>query len=170
MNLKANGTSNPKGNKKHLQKVCEKKGLPVTVTERKIKEGWAFKTKGALQILFERGWIDPTNIHHYTEKGKINACSNPTTPVDPTGCNFSIKQLMKRQLDFVNELTLLQFHGHLMGITVDRSPKCHPEVAGEGIEYLWGLAKMYYRIRLRTNDPKNCFGSLWANQQTVELC
>jgi hypothetical protein len=25
-----------------------------------------------------------------------------------------------------------------------RSPKCHPELAGEGIEYDWGAAKQWY--------------------------
>ena len=32
-----------------------------------------------------------------------------------------------------------------MNITVDRTPKCHPEVAGEGIEYSWAHAKIYLR-------------------------
>ena len=34
------------------------------------------------------------------------------------------------------------------------SPKCHPELAGHGIEYCWGGAKMYFR---RNNDifPRN---------------
>ena len=26
----------------------------------------------------------------------------------------------------------------------DQSPKCHPEIAGEGIEYCWGLSKLWY--------------------------
>jgi hypothetical protein len=30
-------------------------------------------------------------------------------------------------------------------VRVDRTPKCHPELAGEGIEYMWALAKLYYR-------------------------
>ena len=30
-------------------------------------------------------------------------------------------------------------------ISVIRSPKCHPEIAGEGIEYDWAGAKSYYR-------------------------
>jgi hypothetical protein len=42
-------------------------------------------------------------------------------------------------------LTLLQYHGKKLGVIVDRTPKCHPEIAGEGIEYLWGVAKMIYR-------------------------
>ena len=29
------------------------------------------------------------------------------------------------------------------------SPKCHPELAGHGIEYYWGASKMYFR---RNND------------------
>ena len=29
------------------------------------------------------------------------------------------------------------------------SPKCHPELAGHGIEYAWGASKMYFR---RNND------------------
>ena len=27
----------------------------------------------------------------------------------------------------------------------EMSPKCHPELAGVGIEYSWGKAKMYFR-------------------------
>ena len=52
---------------------------------------------------------------------------------------------MKLQSDFVNELTLLQFHAKRIGVTVDRTPKCHPEIAGEGIEYAWALSKLSYR-------------------------
>mmetsp|Transcript_15909 Transcript_15909/g.45748 ORF Transcript_15909/g.45748 Transcript_15909/m.45748 type:complete len:162 (+) Transcript_15909:833-1318(+) len=37
--------------------------------------------------------------------------------------------------------------------SVDRTPKCHPELAGEGIEYSWGAAKNYYR-RLPLADKK----------------
>jgi hypothetical protein len=32
-----------------------------------------------------------------------------------------------------------------MGVNIDRTPKCHPELAGEGVEYTWALAKLYYR-------------------------
>ena len=32
-----------------------------------------------------------------------------------------------------------------MGVSLDRTPKCHPEMAGEGIEYVWALAKLRYR-------------------------
>ena len=32
-----------------------------------------------------------------------------------------------------------------MGATLHRSPKYHCEIAGEGVEYSWGNAKMLYR-------------------------
>ena len=52
---------------------------------------------------------------------------------------------MKLQNDFATERTLLQFHGHKLGVMIDRTPKCHPEIAGEGIEYRSALAKCHYR-------------------------
>jgi len=43
--------------------------------------------------------------------------------------------------------------GERLGVEVDRSTKCHPELAGEGIEYTWGLAKGLYR-KARLSDKK----------------
>ena len=86
--------------------------------------------------------IRKLHLHHYTEKGKKEKYEVPS---DPTGCNFSIERILAKQADFCNELTLLQYHARKLGALVDRSPKCHPELAGEGIEYLWGLAKLWYR-------------------------
>ena len=157
-NMKADGISNPVGNKKQLQQMCTQRNLPLTVTENKIIEGWHMKPKGAFQILFERGWLDPINIHHYTAEGRKDADSNPIQATDPTGCNWSINELMTRQSDFINELTLLQYHGQKLGVVVDRSPKCHPEIAGEGIEYLWGLSKFWYRrTPIHTKRSKDNF-------------
>eukprot|EP00957_Ditylum_brightwellii_P044730 3391929-Ditylum_brightwellii.AAC.1 len=54
-------------------------------------------------------------------------------------------------MDFVEEKTLLQHMGEAAGrnlgisVTIDRSPKGHPEVAGEGIKYTWVCAKFYMR-------------------------
>ena len=68
---------------------------------------------------------------------------------------------MKLQSDFVNEITLLQHHGIKMGVTINRSPKCHPEIAGEGIEYDWGLSKLHYcRNPLKHKRNKEKFHSL----------
>ena len=52
---------------------------------------------------------------------------------------------MKKQRDFVEETTLMQYYGIKMSVVVDRTPKCHPELAGEGIKYGWVIAKLHYR-------------------------
>jgi len=68
--------------------------------------------------------------------------------------NFEMTDLLREnRLDFINEETLLQYHGKMLGVLVDRSPKCHPEVAGEGIEYSWGCGKGKYR-RLPLTDKR----------------
>ena len=102
--------------------------------------------------MFERGWIDPMQIQQYTSDGMKETSSiqpncnvGVTTLIDPTGCKFSIKSLMLLQKDFTNEVTLLQYHAGELGAIVDRSPKCHPEIAGEGIKYAWALSKFFYR-------------------------
>ena len=146
--LKEAGILNPPGSKADLQQQCINLNIPIKASNRTVSEGWYEKQKGALQILFERGWIDPANLQHYTadgKKGLSSAASSEESPNDPTGCNFSIKALIKIQNDFITELTLLQYHGKKLGCIIDRSPKCHPEIAGEGIEYVWALAKCHYR-------------------------
>jgi hypothetical protein len=80
------------------------------------------------QVLWERGWIDPTDLNKYTQKGRkdhLGVIDN----------NTSIDYLMSLQSDFVNEKTMLQHIGEKLGCFMDRTPKCHPEKAGEGIEY-----------------------------------
>lgn len=52
---------------------------------------------------------------------------------------------MSLQSDFVNEKTMLQFIGEKLGCIIDRTPKCHPEMAGDGIKYEWVMAKLWYR-------------------------
>ena len=158
--LNSAGMINPTGTKKELQEQSTRLGLPTKKQYNVISEGWVNRPKGSLQILYERGWINPELIQHYTSDGKkqtdsnqtnCNADKNPESsssshiPVDPTGCNYSLKAIMKLQYDFANELTLLQFHGNELGVIIDRTPKCHPEIAGEGIEYAWALSKFFYR-------------------------
>ena len=101
-----------------------------------IEEGWCNKPKGTLQILFERGWINPTHNKDYTWHGKINDLGivNEST---------SIKALLNKQPDFISEMTLLQFIGDEIDVVVDRSPKCHSELAGEVIEYAWAVVKLF---------------------------
>jgi hypothetical protein len=134
------GISNPVGSAKQLQAQCRLLNLPITKREEIVQEGWLNKPKGSLQILYERGWIDPTDVKKYTEKGRLDEMGIPIE-------NMSINLLMQKQMDFVSELTLLQYYGRQMGVSIDRTPKCHPEIAGDGIEYVWALAKLFYRYQ-----------------------
>ena len=55
---------------------------------------------------------------------------------------------MSKQPDFLEEETLLQHYARELGVEPDNSPKCHPEIAGDGIEYDWVYAKLHYRAQL----------------------
>jgi hypothetical protein len=48
---------------------------------------------------------------------------------------------MEQLSDFQDEESIKQYHGRTLGAKVDQTPKCHPEMAGEGIEYSWAAAK-----------------------------
>ena len=146
--LKAKGVS-AKGNKVAIVELCKQNNVPYKVVTETIKEGWQGKPKGMLQILWERGFIEqePSKAESfYTNDGKKDAFGNliPGT---------SLRKMMSELIDFIQEETLLQYHGKTLGVIVDRSPKCHPEVAGEGIEYSWGCAKGKYR-RLPLSDKR----------------
>ena len=64
--LKSQGVSDPKGSRKVLQEQCTQIGVPLYKTIDTIQEGWVGKSKGSLQILFERGWINPEKLSDYT--------------------------------------------------------------------------------------------------------
>ena len=116
-------------------------GIALSVTEEKVKsKGWVGEAKGLMQVLYERGWIDAQKKvnKHYTMAGSKDLFGN----IIP-GTN--LKELMENAPDFLNEVTLLQEKLSTLGVTVHRSPKCHAELAGEGIEYSWGFCKNAYR-------------------------
>ena len=52
--------------------------------------------------------------------------------------------------DFKHEQTQMMFILNLLGVFLDLTPKCHPEIAGRGVEYAWGYAKL--RFRMEFND------------------
>jgi hypothetical protein len=126
--------------KDELQILCKQKNIPIEEELDEAVEGWEGKPKGMLQILWERGFVDPSKKKEdYTLQGKKDAFGkvNPET---------SLKHLMSLLTDFIEEEILLQYHGRLLKVKVVRTPKCHsPEIAGKGIEYNWGCGKGFYR-------------------------
>jgi hypothetical protein len=58
-------------------------------------------------------------------------------------------------LIFANEETLLESFAHTLGVRAGKSPPGHPEVAGEGIEFVWGAGnKVCFRFH-PLQDKKN---------------
>ncbi len=140
-----------RGTAKDLIKRAEENGISSKVTTAKIIEGWQGKAKGLMQILWERGFIDERNLDKYTMNGRqdVFGVLIPET---------SLMYLMGNCEDFEEEESLLQANGREMGVLVDRTPKCHCELAGEGIEYTWGCSKNYYRaLKLQDKRGKEKF-------------
>jgi hypothetical protein len=152
------------GTKKDLLARCAANSVSTSEESPKMLEGWVGRPKGAFQILFERGFIKLDEgqslaqaYKTYTMDAKKDAFGQP---IAGTG----LKDMIAALPDFVDEKTLLQHHAESRSIdegqqiTLIRSPKCHPEVAGEGIEYDWAASKSWYRrLPLSKKNTKEKF-------------
>ncbi len=145
---------------KNLQDVATANQLPLEHAVPRIKEGWMGKPKGMLQILFERGFLDTrgkTNdeiVKYYTVNGRKDDNGNEIA-------NTSLKKIVANLPDFRNEITQLQFRATQLGVRIVCSPKYHPEIAGESIEYCWAQSKNTYRgFPLKDKRTKESFRKL----------
>ena len=85
------------------------------------------------QILMERGlWVDGMRAKAPIIKGVARH-------------DLSAKDVLAKQPDFLEETTLLEDMVSQRGYFLRPSPICHPEIAGQGVEYSWGMSKRYYR-------------------------
>lgn len=171
--LESLGLTNVKGNKTHVVQLALRNGIDLKREVTSVSQGWEGKPKGKLQIAFERGLLDPTKKYEfYSEKGKKDAYGGVIE-------GSSIDEALQSCRDFAEEKTLLQLRAEEMGITVYRSPKCHPELAGYGIEYVWGVIKNEYRrLPLKEKKGKENFLKLvdrlvsrdWINTTVIRNC
>ena len=60
---------------------------------------------------------------------------------------------------------IIQSKGHILLL----SPKCHPEVAGCGIEYSWGKSKMAFRRNFNDCAGKNLQDNIVKSLATVTM-
>ncbi len=123
---------------KNLQRLCRNMQISLIETTPKTQLGWEGQPRGMFQILWEHGWIDETNLLKYTVSGR----KKKLCVVEP---DTSLKYFLGRRRDFKEKESLLPAQGRCLGITVDLMPKCHCELAGEGIEYSRGCTKKFYR-------------------------
>lgn len=152
----------PKGTtKKDLEKECERLGIACTKSVPVILPGWVGKPKGLLQVCWERGLIDENKS--YTRLGIKDPFGNhlPGTNLD---------ELLGSCDDFQNEISALGHHAAQLGVRVILTPKCHAELAGEGIEYTWGCAKGNYRnLTLSKKKGKENFRTSVKNCMSEEV-
>jgi hypothetical protein len=69
--LQQKGIANSKGNKQQIKDMlAQRAGIPLLYEQQEIIQGWEGKPKGMEQILWEQGWIDPSqNCKVYTVHG-----------------------------------------------------------------------------------------------------
>eukprot|EP00590_Aulacoseira_subarctica_P008587 CAMPEP_0172421816 /NCGR_PEP_ID=MMETSP1064-20121228/8040_1 /TAXON_ID=202472 /ORGANISM="Aulacoseira subarctica , Strain CCAP 1002/5" /LENGTH=296 /DNA_ID=CAMNT_0013162393 /DNA_START=79 /DNA_END=966 /DNA_ORIENTATION=- len=121
-----------------LVELAAHHGISLAHAPENLQEGWIGKAKGMLQIAWERGLINPTKWSEY----QVNA------PCDAFGAedkSLSLRDILASCEDFENEQSQLEWVITELGGCCQMSPKYHPEIAGEGIEYLWGYIKKLYR-------------------------
>jgi hypothetical protein len=116
--------------------------------EQHTIQGYVGKPKGKYHYLMERGLYLPT-MHAGNSGPEISriVCDKGVYNYS-LDCNFVLSQCS----DFLAEkgalATLIESRGHICVA----SPKCHPELAGNGIEYAWGIIKKKFRA---INDEEN---------------
>ena len=149
---------------KEAKTTAAKNNIPITKTEPKVIKGWVNQPKGMLQILYERGFIDPNiDIRKYTEKGlKLDDGS--------LDASMSYKTMTANLPDFIGEQSQLEYIASILGARILSSPKYHPELAGEGIEYCWGVSKGWYRKqKLEDKQNKSLFTKLVASSMSDDV-
>ena len=102
-----------------------------------VKEGYVGKAKGLTQLLKERGLF----VEGMTKDGTCTAGGRKFYKGD----EFNMVLVLNNQPDYKAERTALETLGDSLGVVVQASTKCHPEIAGEGIEYGFALMKMHYK-------------------------
>ena len=123
------------------------------------------KSKGLLQVLWERGWVDETRLGEYSLKGMKHQVDNDGN-IKEEHRHFVLRTLISNCADFKEEKSAMEVlledltnkSANNQTIELLVSPKYHCELAGEGVEYCWGLSKRFFRNKgLETKNTKNKF-------------
>jgi hypothetical protein len=152
LDLRGRGISTKgKNNKQELVALCEQHQIAITKNVEKIKDGLEGKPNGLLQVLWEQGLVECTNL-------KDKSCTGNKDNLGVVNKGTSLRHIMGMCSDFLNEESMLQHFAKNLGVTVLLTPKCHAELAGEGVEYVWAGAKGAYRnMSLKQEKRKDNF-------------
>ena len=155
-----------KKNMSELSDLCRCNGIELAVEQLVVAEGWMGAAKGLFQVLWERGWIYPYNMHKYVQKPRSTWLEADGKTVKEEFLaeyqRYSLVHLMNECPDVKEEKSAMEKRAadllgrHNRNIEILVSTKYHCEMAGEGIEYGWGYAKKVFQSILlqqkRTKD------------------
>jgi len=100
------------------------------------------KPKGLKQILWERGLYVDGMLTHQTDTVAMRKLMDGGEGLPE---HLDMKRVLARQPDFLAEKCALQQMIEDRGHIFLKSPACHPEIAGYGIEYCWGYSSTIFR-------------------------
>ena len=120
------------------------------LNDRGWRKGYIGQQVGAVLYLKKRGlWKEGM-------KGKLTAAEKKKHEKEMTLPDISMRVLdvLADQPDFKEEKMAIEAMWEYGGHIMQPSVKCHPEIAGVGVEYVWGMSKRKYR---KDNDrnPRN---------------
>lgn len=118
-------------------------GGAASTPKEKKKEGYEDKAKGKKQYLWESGWW---------EEGMSSAAK--------VSDEKNVNNVLQALPNFKNERTALQHIVESRGHILMLSPKCHPEVAGVGIESSWGFSKQKFRRVYNDEVPEHLHANI----------
>ena len=139
---------NSDGNVAELRSRANVANIPIVEEKGNIIEGYVGKPKGALQIACERGFIGLDGKLGNGRKVSMQGTSSKdgVTGVVTIDRTTSVVQILRGCNDFKTEQTQMMYILTLLGAMLILTPKCHPEIAGRGVEYAWGYGKLRFRI------------------------
>jgi len=120
--------------------------VPWSSVRNRSELGTGQRTSSAT---WERGLIDMEKENEYNVKArptKIHLQEMALAGVEYIeDTEFDLRYIIGECEDFKNEVSMLGDTVEKRGGGVIFSPKCHPEMAGQGVEYIWGRGKYRYK-------------------------
>jgi len=134
------------GKADEIKAKAQNVGIALRKSEAPIKEGYVGKAKGLKQIVWERGFWSAKELR---TKGAVK--------------EEEMRLRLASCFDFATERSQMQWIAERIGVRVVMTPKAHPELAGQGIEYSWGYAKLCFRKINTARSAKEKAQQLVAN-------
>ena len=98
--------------------------------EAVVKGGYVDKPKGLLDVLFERGLLDPQLLQGGKAGNPTQYTRDPQVIDGIPDESRSLVSMLARCADFQNEPTAMQELTEDLGHVQEKTPKKHPEIAG----------------------------------------